>query len=73
MQLTIDVSEQEVLAFGKEAIQHELENTLKWVRMKQLCRKIASGLQPMFDEETYYQELETIRESAWHEYKKDLD
>lgn len=72
MQLTIDVSEKDLIEFGKETIQREIDSTLKWIKIKQLLRKISEGLK-LIDEEAYYRELEAIRESAWNEYKMDLE
>ncbi len=45
---------------------------LKWLKIKQSLKKIAEDLKEI-DEKSYYYELEEIRESAWQDYKKDLD
>lgn len=72
MQLTVDIPEKDLVEFGKETIQQEIQKMLKWLKMKQSFKKISSGLQK-FDEKSYYGELEKIRESTWDDYKKDLE
>jgi len=69
MQLTIDVSEKDLIDFGKESVQNEINNAIRWMRIRQLFMKISDKLKEI-DEHTYYSELENIRESAWMEYKK---
>jgi hypothetical protein len=68
MQLTVDIPEKDLVEFGKETIQHEIQKMLKWLQMKQSFKKIADGLKTI-DEKTYYAELEKIRESSWDEYQ----
>lgn len=72
MQLTMDISERDVAEFGKEAIQQEFENVLKWIRIKQAFRRIAADLSA-FDAREYAHEIEMIRESAWNEYQQGLN
>lgn len=72
MQLTMDISERDVAEFGKEAIQQEFENVLKWIRIKQAFRRIAADLSA-FDAREYAHEIENIRESAWNEYQQGLN
>lgn len=72
MQLTMDISEHDVAEFGKDAIQREFENALKWIRIKQAFRNISTDL-GAFDAQEYAQQIEIIRESAWNEYKQGLN
>jgi hypothetical protein len=69
MQLTIDVSEKDLIDFGTESVQNEINKAIRWMRIRQLFMKIYDKLKDI-DEQTYYSELENIRESAWMEYKK---
>ncbi len=72
MQLTVNISEKDLIEFGKESVQKEIESALKWMRIRQAFGKISKELKSSFDEQDYYRKLEEIRESAWNEYKKTI-
>lgn len=44
MQLTIDITEKDLVKFGRETIEYEIQKMLKWMQIKQSFRKIAEGL-----------------------------
>lgn len=71
MQLTFDVPEKDLVEFGKETIQQEIQKMLKWLKIKQSFIKISNALK-VIDEKSYFRELEKIRESTWDEYKNEL-
>jgi hypothetical protein len=71
MQLTFDIPEKDLVEFGKETIEQEIQKMLKWLQIKQSFKKIAEGLK-MIDEKSYYDELEKIRTASWNEYKKEI-
>ena len=71
MQLTFDISEKDLAELGKETIQREIQKMLKWLKVKQSLKKISEALKE-YDTNSYYGELEMIRESSWNEYKKNL-
>ena len=71
MQLTVDIPEKDLVEFGKETIQQEIQKMLKWLQIKQSFKKISEGLKKI-DEKSYHNELEKIRESSWDEYKKEI-
>jgi len=71
MQLTVDIPEKDLVEFGKESIQQEIQRMLKWLQIKQSFIKISEGLIKI-DEKSYYNDLKKIRESSWDEYKKDI-
>jgi len=72
MEMIIDISENDLISFGWESVQKEINTTLKWMRIRQSFRKISEKLKSSFDEEDYLSVLEKIRESAWNEYKKEI-
>ena len=72
MQLTINISEKDLVEFGKESIQKEIGNTLKWMKIRHSFGKLSEELRSSFDEQDYYRMVEEIRESAWNEYKKSM-
>ncbi|NOY58170.1 MAG: hypothetical protein GXO75_04430 [Calditrichaeota bacterium] len=71
MQLTVDIPEKDLVEFGKESIQQEIQRMLKWLQIKQSFKKVSEGLKKI-DEKSYYNDLKKIRESSWDEYKKDI-
>ena len=71
MELSIEISEKDLADFGKETIRKEIQEMLRWLKIKQSFRKLSKGLKSI-EPETYQKELDEIRESAWEEYKKDL-
>jgi hypothetical protein len=71
VQLTFDIPEKDLVEFGKETIQQEIQKLLKWLKIKQSFIKISEALK-VIDEKSYFSELEKIRESMWDEYKKEL-
>ena len=71
MELSIEISEKDLADFGKETIRKEIQEMLRWLKIKQSFRKLSKGLGSI-DPEIYQKELEEIRESAWNDYKKDL-
>ena len=72
MELTIDISEKDLISFGLESVQNEINNTLKWMRIRQSFHKISEKLKSSYDEQDYFRALEEIREAAWNEYKKEI-
>jgi hypothetical protein len=72
MELTVDVSETDLIEFGRDSVQKEIENTIRWMKIKRSFRIISEELKLSFDEQEYYDALEDIRASAWNEYSKNL-
>lgn len=71
MEMTINVPDKDLIEFGRESVYKEMKRTLKWMKIKVSFRKISRELKDM-DEQAYYDEVESIRESTWQEYKKDV-
>jgi len=44
MQLTIDVTEKDLIEFGKESVQREMNSILKWMKIKQSFFNISEKL-----------------------------
>ncbi|MBN1348527.1 hypothetical protein JXJ21_03895 [candidate division KSB1 bacterium] len=72
MQLTFDIPEKDILEFGKDSVQKEIQRLFKWMKIKQSFQKIAGELKH-YDAAKYDEEMSKIRESAWDEYKQGLD
>ncbi len=68
MELTIEISEKDLLAYGAESVQREISHTLRWMKIRQSFKKISAGLKS-FSEPDYTRELKAIRESAWQDYQ----
>ncbi len=71
MEMTIEIPDKDLIEFGRESVYREIKNTLKWMKIKNLFRKISKELRTV-DEKYYYDELEAIRESAWNEYNENV-
>jgi len=72
MKIELEVSDLDLLAFGKEAIAKELQNSLKWLKIRRHFAGIAQELQAHWQLSDYQQQLTEIRSEAWQEYKKNL-
>ncbi len=72
MQLTIEITEQDLLDFGHQAIQKEMQSTLKWLRMRNRLEQMADEIRNVYKEPEYQKTLEQIRAEAWQEYKQGL-
>jgi hypothetical protein len=67
MELTIEIPEKDLLAYGLESVQREISHTLRWMKIRQSFQKISLGLKAI-PEPDYLRELEAIRAEAWKEY-----
>jgi hypothetical protein len=56
MELTIEIPEKDLLAFGEESVQREITHALRWMKIRQSFRKISAGLK-LFGEQEYFHEL----------------
>ncbi len=73
MKLIFEIPDEALLDFGKEAIEREMQDSLKWLHIRRNFTNIAQNLQGRWQESDYLQELSEIRAEAWQEYKQDLD
>lgn len=73
MQLTIEVPEQDLLTFGRETIEKELQATLTRLRQRHRLGVLAEGLRETYSETEYQQALEQVRADSWQEYKQGLE
>ncbi len=68
--IILEVGDDDLLRLGELRVKEEIEQTLKWMKMKGLLKSIASALSSIkIDIE---KEVEMIKEDAWQEYKKEL-
>lgn len=72
MQLTIEVSEQDLLELGRETLEKELQATLKALRQRHRLALISETLRETHTEAQHQHTVEQIRAEAWHEYKQNL-
>lgn len=72
MKVELEVSDLDLLEFGKEAIAKELQNSLKWLKLRRDFAATVKELQVHWQLSDYQQQLTEIRSEAWQEYKKDL-
>jgi hypothetical protein len=73
MQLTIEISEQDLLDFGRQTVERELQATLEWLRLRNRLSVLAKGLRESCEEAEYEASVARIRAEAWQEYKQGLE
>ncbi|MDY6897103.1 MAG: hypothetical protein AB4206_10675 [Xenococcaceae cyanobacterium] len=73
MKLVFEIPDEALLDFGKEAIEREIQDSLKWLHLRRDLTKLAKSLKATWQESDYQQELSAIRAEAWQEYKQNLE
>lgn len=68
--IILEVKDEDLLQLGKTRVREEVEQTLKWMKIKGLFKSISEELKG--SEVNYESEIEKIKEEAWQEYKKEL-
>ena len=72
MKLEFEIPDEALLDFGKAAIEKEVQDSLKWLRLRRSFVTIAKALQGAWKPQAYKHAIEEIRAEAWQEYKQDL-
>lgn len=72
MKLELEIPDEALLAFGKAAIEKEVQDSLKWLRLRNSFVSVAKALQDVWQPQVYKQTVEKIRADTWQEYKQDL-
>ena len=67
MQMTVEISEKDLVAFGEESLRQEVAKMVKQMRLRRRFRDVSAELQAYSDDE-YQQMLEEVRQEAWDEY-----
>jgi hypothetical protein len=68
--IVLDIKDEDLLQMGKTKIKEEIEQTLKWIRMKGLLKSISKALKSL--KINYEKEVEIVKKEAWKEDKKGL-
>ncbi|MDO8140280.1 MAG: hypothetical protein Q6358_02170 [Candidatus Brocadiales bacterium] len=68
--IILEVKDEDLLRLGEVRIREEMEQTLKWMKMKGLLKSISESLGSL--EIDYEKEVEMIKEDTWQKYKKEL-
>lgn len=72
MKLEIEVSEQDLLEFGKQAVENEMQASLKRMRLRIAFTKLSEKIREAWNEEDYWQEVKLARKDAWESYRKEV-
>ncbi len=72
MRLTIEVPEQDLLDFGRQTVEQEVQAALKRLRSRSRLSVLTQGLKEAYGEAEYEKTVAQIRAEAWQEYKQDL-
>jgi len=73
MEIVIDVSEQELIKFGKNFIKKKIQDYIENITLLENLEEVSRVLNDTFTYREYEDILEKVREDSWKEYKKDLD
>jgi hypothetical protein len=68
--IVLDIKDEDLLQMGETKIKEEIEQTLKWIKMKGLLKSISKALKSLKID--YEKEVEVVKKEAWKEYKKGL-
>jgi len=68
--IVLEVKDEDLLQMGKVKVKEEMEQTLKWMKIKGLLKNISEALRSLKID--YDKEIEKIKEEAWQEHKKEL-
>ena len=68
--IVLEVKDEDLLQMGKAKVKEEMEQTLKWMKIKGLLKSISEALRSL--KVDYDKEIEKIKEEAWQEHKKEL-
>ncbi|MBW4536691.1 MAG: hypothetical protein KME09_22425 [Pleurocapsa minor HA4230-MV1] len=73
MKLVFEVPDQALQDFGKQVIEKEVKDSLKWLYLRRSCVVMAENLRTTWQESDYETKLAEIRAETWQEYKQDLE
>ena len=73
MTVVFEIPDRVLLDFGKQALEQEMQDSLKWLYLRRNFAILAKGLQATWQESDYEKELSEIRAETWQEYKQDLE
>ncbi|OGW33228.1 MAG: hypothetical protein A2X59_04290 [Nitrospirae bacterium GWC2_42_7] len=68
--IVLEVKDADLVKIGEARLKEEIEQTLKWIKLKDLLKSISHAISVMKID--YEKEVATIRKKAWSEYKKSL-
>ena len=72
MKLEIEVSEQDLIEFGKQAVEKEIRASLKRMRLRTTFTQLSEKIREAWDEEAYWKEVDLARKEAWEIYRKEI-
>lgn len=72
MKLEIEVSEQDLLELGKQAVEREVQASLERLRLRTAFTRLSEEIREAWDEEDYWKEVNLARQEAWESYRKEI-
>lgn len=72
MKLEIEVSEQDLREFGREAVENEMQASLKRMRLRTTFTQLSAKIREAWNEEDYWREVKLARKEAWESYRKEV-
>lgn len=72
MKLEIEVSEQDLLEFGRQAVEKEMQASLKRMRLRTSFTQLSEKIREAWSEEDYWKEVDLARKESWEIYRKEI-
>ena len=72
MKLEIEVSEQDLLEFGKQAVEKEIQDSLERLRLRATFTRLSKEIREAWNEEDYWKEVNLARQEVWESYKDEM-
>ncbi len=72
MKLEIEVSEQDLIEFGKQAVKKEMQASIKRLRLRTAFAQLSEKIQEAWNEDDYWKEVSLARKEAWEIYRKEI-
>lgn len=72
MKLEIEVSEQDLLEFGRQAVEKEMQASLKRMRLRTSFARLSEKVRGSWTEEDHWKAVDVAKKEAWEVYRKEI-
>ncbi|MGD1863995.1 MAG: hypothetical protein ACFB0D_05525 [Phormidesmis sp.] len=72
MKLEVEVSEQDLIELGKEALEKEMQASIKRLRLRNSFNQLSKKIRETWNEKDYFKEVDLARKEAWEIYRKEI-
>ena len=72
MKLEIEISDKELMEFGKEAIEQEVKDSIRRRRLRAAFIQLSQEICANWDADEYDKQVELARKEAWEIYREEI-